>query len=185
MYEEIIISGFGGQGVLLMGKFIAYIAMREGYSVTYIPSYGAEIRGGTANCSVIISSEEIASPIISHPATAIVMNKPSLEKFAPRIKKGGLLLANSSLIDTRFDNSNIKTVEVPANQLAEDAGNVRSANMVMLGAYLGIKQLIPVERACELLQDVLPKRWHGLLEVNRKSLMSGKKIGIPERVRHA
>lgn len=174
MREEIIISGFGGQGVMLIGKFIAYIAMKKDCRVTYMPSYGAEMRGGTANCAVIISSEEIASPLSSHPTTAIVMNKPSFEKFSPMIKKGGLLILNGSLIDKEPKRNDIKTVTVPANKLAEEAGSIRSANMVMLGAYLGVKELVPVEKACAQLKDVLPKRWHGLLEVNSKALTSGR-----------
>ncbi len=173
MHEEIVISGFGGQGVMFMGKFIAYIAMKEGYRLTYMPSYGAEVRGGTANCTVIISKEEIASPLSSSPSTIVVMNKPSLDKFCPRLKKEGLLILNSSLIDKEPERSDIKVIKLPANKLAEDAGNIRSANMVMLGAYLSLKKLTSVEKACRLLQDVLPERWHGLLEVNRKSLISG------------
>jgi 2-oxoglutarate ferredoxin oxidoreductase subunit gamma len=174
MREEIIISGFGGQGVMLIGKFIAYIAMKKGCLVTYMPSYGAEMRGGTANCTTIISSEEIASPLISHPTTALVMNKPSFEKFSPRIRKGGLLILNGSLIDKEPGRDDIRAITVPANKLAEEAGNVRSANMVMLGAYLGTGELATVEKACVMLKDVLPQRWHGLLEVNRKALTSGR-----------
>ena len=174
MREEIVISGFGGQGVMLIGKFIAYIAMKKGHRVTYMPSYGAEMRGGTANCATIISSEEIASPLSSHPTTALVMNKPSFEKFSPRIAKGGLLILNSSLVDKEPKRNDIKAVTVPANKLAEEAGSVRSANMVMLGAYLGIKEPATVEKACALLKDVLPQRWHGLLEVNKKALRSGR-----------
>ena len=174
MNEEIIISGFGGQGVMFMGKFIAYMAMKEGYHLTYMPSYGAEVRGGTANCTVIISEGVIASPLSSNPSTLLVMNKPSLDKFSPRVKKDGLLILNSSLIDKEPERSDIVVIKLPANKLAEDAGNIRSANMVMLGAYLALEKLTPVEKACKFLQDVLPKRWHGLLEVNRKSLLSGE-----------
>jgi len=171
--EEIVISGFGGQGVMFMGKFIAHIAMKEGYCLTYMPSYGAEVRGGTANCTVIISSEEIASPLSSVPSTVLVMNKPSLDKFSPRVKEKGLLILNSSLIDKNPARDNVEIIKLPANKLAEDSGNIRSANMVMLGAYLGAKKLISVEKACSLIKDVLPERWHGLLEINRKALISG------------
>ena len=178
MHEEIVISGFGGQGVMFMGKFIAYIAMKEGYHLTYMPSYGAEVRGGTANCTVIISPEEIASPLSSSQSTLLVMNKPSLDKFSPKLKKEGLLILNSSLIDKEPPRSDIKVIRLPANKLAEEAGNIRSANMVMLGAYLGAKKLTSVEKACELMKDVLPERWHGLLEINRKSLISGKNFVV-------
>ena len=174
MHEEIVISGFGGQGVMFMGKFIAYIAMKEGYQLTYMPSYGAEVRGGTANCTVIISERTIASPLSSSPSTLLVMNKPSLDKFSSRVERDGLLILNSSLIDKEPERSDIVVIKLPANKLAEDAGNIRSANMVMLGGYLALKKLISVEKACSLLQDVLPERWHGLLEVNRKSLISGE-----------
>ena len=174
MHEEIVISGFGGQGVMFMGKFIAYIAMKEGYHLTYMPSYGAEVRGGTANCTVIISKEEIPSPLSSSPSTIVVMNKPSLDKFCPRLKKEGLLILNSSLIDKEPNRSDIEVIKLPANKLAEDAGNIRSANMVMLGCYLALRKLTSVDKACSFLQDVLPKRWHQLLDVNKKSLTSGE-----------
>lgn len=174
MREEIVVSGFGGQGIMLAGKFIAYIAMKEGHHVTYMPSYGAEMRGGTANCTIIISSEEIASPLSSGPTTVLVLNKPSFKKFSPRLRKGGLLIFNSSLIDKTPERRDIKAVAVPANELAEEAGNVRSANMVMVGVYLGIKKLASAEKACELLKDVLPERWHGLIEVNKKSIIGGE-----------
>jgi 2-oxoglutarate ferredoxin oxidoreductase subunit gamma len=122
---------------------------------------------------VIISKETIASPLSFTPSTLLVMNKPSLDKFGPRLKKQGLLILNSSLIDKEPERSDIKVIKLPANKLAEDAGNIRSANMVMLGAYLALRKLTSVKKACSLLQDVLPKRWHELLEVNRKSLISG------------
>ncbi len=174
MHEEIAISGFGGQGVMFMGKFIAYIAMKGGYHLTYMPSYGAEVRGGTANCTVIISKAAIASPLSSNPSTLLVMNKPSLEKFSPKLKKDGLLILNSSLIDREPGRDDIKVIKLPANKLAEEAGNIRSANMVMLGACLCVKKLTSVQNACKLLPEVLPKRWHDMLYVNKKSLLAGE-----------
>ncbi|NOX97248.1 MAG: 2-oxoacid:ferredoxin oxidoreductase subunit gamma [Nitrospirae bacterium] len=176
MHEEIIMAGFGGQGVIFMGKFLAYLGMRKGNQVTYLPSYGAEVRGGTANCTVIISSEEIASPLSSCPYTAIVMNKPSLDKFEPRIKKDGLLILNSSLINRDPDRDDLKIIKVPATEIAMNLGNSRVANMVALGAYIIQKKVVPLKTVLDHLQDVLPKRAHHLLEINKEALREGAKI---------
>ncbi len=135
MYYDAIIAGFGGQGVLLMGNILAYAAMEEKKNVTYMPVYGVEMRGGTANCTVVISDEEIGSPIIQRPVSVIAMNLPSLEKFGPRVKKGGLLVVNQSLIpeeEVRF--RGVKSIAVPSRELAAQMGNDRLSNMVMLGA---------------------------------------------------
>lgn len=176
MYEEIIISGFGGQGVISMGKFLAYLGAQEGRQVTYILSYGAEVRGGTANCTVIISSEEIASPFSPHPSTAIVMNKPSLDKFESRIKKEGLLILNSSLIRRKVNRDDLEIVEVPATDIATKLGNPKVANMVTLGAYLVRRKVISLETVLRYLPDALPQRSHHLLEINKDALREGAKL---------
>lgn len=136
MTEEIIIAGFGGQGVLLAGKLLAIAAMREGRMVSHIPSYGAEMRGGTANCSVVISDEEIASPTIEHPTAVIALNEPSMKKFESKIAKGGLLLLNSSLIKSRPTRTDITVISVDFTDLARDEGTERSANMAALGRLI-------------------------------------------------
>ena len=176
MHEEVIMAGFGGQGVMLMGKFLAFLAMREGHHVTYIPSYGAEVRGGTANCTVIISLDPIASPVSSCPSSIIVMNQPSLEKFEPQVQPGGLLVLNTSLLVEQPSREDIDIVSFAANEAAAEAGSIRAANMVALGAYLWLKRITPVERACELLAEVLPSRGHDLLETNRKALVEGERL---------
>lgn len=169
-------AGFGGQGVIFMGKLLAYLGMLEGNQVTYIPSYGAEVRGGTANCTVIISSEEIASPLSPHPSTVIVMNKPSLDKFEPRIKREGLLIFNSSLISREPNRDDLEVMEVPATEIATKLGNSRVANMVALGAYMAKKKLIPLKTVLDHLKDVLPKRSHHLLEINKEALKEGARF---------
>lgn len=176
-YEEVIIAGFGGQGVILAGKLLAQTAMKAGKEVTYMPSYGAEVRGGTANCMVVIADKPIACPVIGNPGSLIVMNKASLNKFAPRLKNGGLLIMNSSLIDgePQLDGS-ITVVAVPADELAIELGNKKAANMVALGAYLqqrgDICGLSP-DAAAQALPDVLAKRHHNTLPVNTEALRQG------------
>ena len=142
MHEEIIISGFGGQGVLLAGKLLCIAAMREGKYVSHIPSYGAEMRGGTANCKVIISDEEISSPVIDHPTIVIALNTPSMHKFEPKMVKNGLILFNSSLITDKPTRTDIKVKSVKANDISEAAGSLRAANMAALGYLLKVKPKI-------------------------------------------
>jgi len=173
-YEEVIIAGFGGQGILLAGRLLAQTAMKRGLEVTFMPSYGAEIRGGTSNCAVIVADEPIASPIVSKPDSLIVMNKASLNKFAPRLKNGGLLVMNSSLIDEepKLDQT-IEIIAVPADELAVELGNQKAANMVALGAYLQKRGHLAPDAAAEALPDVLAKRYHQTLPVNTEALRRG------------
>jgi len=172
--EEVIVAGFGGQGTMLAGKLLAHTAMNAGREVTYMPSYGAEVRGGTANCMVIIAEEKIASPVVSKPNSVIVMNKASLHKFAPRVKTGGLLVMNSSLIDEKpqLDES-IDVLQVPANDIAVELGNQKAANMVALGAYLQRRGLFGTDAAAESLPNILAKRYHNTLPVNIEALRRG------------
>jgi len=180
--EEIIIAGFGGQGVILAGKLLAQTAMKNGKEVTYMPSYGAEVRGGTANCMVVIANEPIACPIVSKPNSLIAMNKASLNKFAPRLKDGGLLVMNSSLIDSGPElPCAIDVLAVPANDLAVELGNARAANMVALGAYLQKKGILSADAAVECLADVLAKRHHKTLPVNTKALQRGAEFAKNSR----
>ena len=174
LYEEIIIAGFGGQGIILAGKLLAQTAMKAGNEVTYMPSYGAEVRGGTANCMVIIADEPIACPVVGRPDSLIVMNKASLDKFAPCLKNGGLLVMNSSLIDNepRLDET-IETLKVPADEIAVQLGNQKVANMVVLGAYLQKRGHLTAGAAAEALPDVLAQRYHGTVPVNTEALRRG------------
>ena len=141
MKEEVIIAGFGGQGVMSMGKILAYAGMKEQKEVSWIPSYGPEMRGGTAHCTVTISDKKIASPMSSNPDNIIVMNYPSLEKFINKVKSEGLVLINSSLINSTVDRKDVEVIEVPANAIARELGNNKIANMVMLGAYISRKNM--------------------------------------------
>jgi len=173
-YEEVIIAGFGGQGIMLTGKLLAQTAMKRGLEVTYMPSYGAEVRGGTANCMVVIAEKKIACPVVGRPDSLIVMNKASLNKFGPRLENGGLLIMNSSLIDTepKLDDS-IEIVAVPADELAVELGSQKSANMVALGAYLQKRGQLTIDGAAQALPDVLARRYHKTLPVNIEAMRRG------------
>ena len=174
MQEGIIFSGFGGQGILLAGKLVCIAAMLEGKNVSHIPSYGAEMRGGTANCTVVIADDIIASPIISTPSICVILNKPSLVKFEPRMKKGGLLIYNASLIDETPSRSDLKVVSVKANDLAEEAGTYRSANMVAIGCLLKLKpELAQLETTIQALDKAVSARNKKLNEINVKALRAG------------
>lgn len=153
MTEEILIAGFGGQGVLFLGQVFAHLGMKKGFNVSWLPSYGPEMRGGTANCSVIISSDMIGSPVVFNPDTLFVLNKPSLEKFETTIKKRGLLLVNSSLVDISANRNDVDVHYIPATEIASSVGNVRVANIVMFGAYLAIKQNFSVDEAKDVLRE--------------------------------
>jgi len=173
-YEEIIIAGFGGQGIMLTGKLLAQTAMQAGKEVTYMPSYGAEVRGGTANCMVIISERKIACPVVAKPNSLIVMNKASLNKFGPRLKNHGLLIMNSSLIDTEPQlDETIEIISIPADELAVELGSQKSANMVALGAYLQKREQLTADQAGQALPNVLAKRYYKTLPVNIKALQCG------------
>jgi 2-oxoglutarate ferredoxin oxidoreductase subunit gamma len=172
--EEVLIAGFGGQGIILAGKLLAQTAMKDGKEVTYMPSYGPEVRGGTANCMVIIADEPIDSPFVSKPDSLIAMNKASLSKFSPRLKAGGLLVMNSSLIEDKPElDETIAIVVVPADDIAVELGNQKVANMVALGAYLQSRRIFGPDAAAGSLPSVLSKRHHNTLTVNIKALHRG------------
>ena len=184
-YEEVIIAGFGGQGILLAGKLLAQTAMKQGLEVTYMPSYGAEVRGGTCNCMVIMADEAIACPVVGNPDSVIVMNKASLAKFGARLKKGGLLVINSSLIDTEPEqlHNGIETISVPADEIAIELGNQKAANMVALGAYLKRRGILSPDAAAATLPDALAKRYHSTLPINAQALHRGAQFA-KEHVTH-
>lgn len=173
MQTEIIIAGFGGQGVLFAGQLLSYAALDEGREVTWFPSYGPEMRGGTANCTVIIADEEIGSPMVSRPQVAIVMNLPSFDKYEPLVKPGGLLVVNSAIIDRVSTRTDIRVVYVPANDIAERIGNQRMTNMVLLGALLANQPIMPIEAIEKALKLHLPERHHKLLPLNYQALREG------------
>jgi len=177
MLEKIIFAGFGGQGVILSGKLICVAALEENKHVTHIPSYGAEMRGGTANCSVVISDDEIGSPLIPAPTICVVMNKPSLLKFEPRIVPGGLLIYNSSLIEIKPQRKDITAVPVKANDLAVEAGNVKAANMIIIGLLLKLKpHLASLESALDAVSEVVSSRNKELNELNKICIKKGYEL---------
>ncbi len=159
MHEEIIVAGFGGQGVIMAGKLLCVAAMNENKYVSHIPSYGAEMRGGTANCSVVISDKEISSPTVPKPSIAIVMNAPSLAKFEPRVKPGGLLIYNSSLIDQKPKRTDITTVGIKANDISEAEGSLRAANMAAIGKLQALKpEIASLDSVIKALDVVISAR---------------------------
>jgi 2-oxoglutarate ferredoxin oxidoreductase subunit gamma len=172
MLVKTIIAGFGGQGVLSIGLSLAQAAMLEGRYVTYLPSYGAEVRGGTANCTVAISDEEIASPIASTPEFVIAMNQPSLMRFQNQIQSGGILFLNSSLAQAGISRGDIEVVQVPADTIAENLGNRKSANMVMLGAFIKNGNLVSLDSVFEGLKETL-KGKQKLMAINKEALTVG------------
>ncbi len=176
MLEEIIIAGFGGQGIMLIGRLIAYAGMLEGKRVAWMPSYGPEMRGGTANCTVIVSSEEIASPVVPNPRSIIVMNKPSLDKFEETVKKDGLIVLNDSLIKQEVNRKDVTVIRVAANDIADQLGNLKIANMVMLGAYVQKSQAVRMETVVKALEETLSGRNQTLLELNLQALKKGAQI---------
>jgi 2-oxoglutarate ferredoxin oxidoreductase subunit gamma len=172
MLIKTVFAGFGGQGVLSMGLSLAQAAMLEGKNVTYLPSYGAEVRGGTANCTVAVSDEEIASPVASSPVFVVAMNEPSLVRFQNQIQSGGVLFINSSLIEAEILRGDIETIRVPANSIAEELGSPKSANMVMLGAFTKKSNLVSITSVIEELKSTLKKK-QKLIAINQKALMAG------------
>lgn len=182
MQTEIILAGFGGQGVLFAGQLLAYTGMDSGYHVTWIPSYGPEMRGGTANCTVIIADEEIGSPTIRNPKGAAVFNLPSLDKYEPLVSSGGVLIANASLITRDIKRSDIVGVMIPANKIAESLGSRRLTNMVMLGALLTELPVLTIEQLEEGLKNHIPERHRNMLEANFNALRTGHAYLKSERV---
>jgi 2-oxoglutarate ferredoxin oxidoreductase subunit gamma len=173
MNEEIIFSGFGGQGALFAGQLLAFSALDSGLHVTWIPSYGPEMRGGTAHCTVVISDEPIGSPLVRRPRSAVVLNLPSFEKYEPLIKPGGLMVYNESLIPAKPCRTDIRYVAVPANDIAEELGNVRMANVVLLGAYFVATSAMPLEAAEAALDLHLGERQRKYLGANKQALRRG------------
>lgn len=173
MQTEIVLSGFGGQGVLFAGQLLAYAAMDDGWHVTWIPSYGPEMRGGTAHCTVIISDDEIGSPLVRRPAAVVALNLPSRDKYAPLVAPGGVLVVNASLAPHAAARDDIRMFELPANDIAEKLGNVRLANVVLLGALLAATQILPLKTLERALKAHLPERHQALLELNRQALGQG------------
>lgn len=173
MHEEIIFSGFGGQGALFAGQLLTYAALAEGREVTWIPSYGPEMRGGTAHCTVIISEEPIGSPIIRNPTAAVVLNPASMDKYEPLVKSGGILIVNSSLVQKAATRDDITVIALPANDIAIEVGDVRMANVVLLGALLGVKAIVKPASVKKAMEEHIPARKARFIEPNKQALQRG------------
>lgn len=175
METGLIVAGFGGQGVLLIGQLIAYSGMLDGKEVSWMPSYGPEMRGGSANCTVVLSDEPVGSPKVEEADVIIAMNKPSMLLFEKTVKPGGALLYNSSLIDVSPTRTDIRAVAVPCSEIADQAGDLRSANMAMLGAYAGLTCTFDVDLLMDALRHKLGSGKEKLMEINRRAIEAGMK----------
>ena len=176
MKEEIIIAGFGGQGVLSMGKILAYSGIMQNQEVTWMPSYGPEMRGGTANVTVILSDKKISSPILSNFDTAIILNQQSLDKFENQVKPGGLLIYDPNGITKHPTRKDITIYQVEATDEATRTGNTKVFNMIVLGGYLKIKPIVELENVMKGLEKSLPKRHHNLIPENKDAILKGMEL---------
>ena len=177
MREDIIFAGFGGQGIMLMGKALSYAAMKKGKFVTWMPSYGAEVRGGTAHSMVVISDLPIASPIVREPSICVVMNKPSFQKFESKVTKGGLLVINKSLIDASSGRNDIDILEIPATDMASSLGNTRIANMIVLGGLLAKRNIFKAQILIDSLKDVISQGRKNMIPINEEAIKKGYEYG--------
>ena len=176
MHEKIIIAGFGGQGVMLAGQLITYAGMYEDKQVSWLPSYGPEMRGGTANCHVTVSDKPIGSPIISEANSVIIMNQPSLDKFYPLLEHGGDLFINSSLVDSALEDERIHIFNVPANEIAREVGTDKAANMVMLGAYLARHPILSIKTIEKVLTKTMTGKKSKFVPMNLKAIDRGMEL---------
>lgn len=183
MEYSIVFSGFGGQGALFAGQVLAYASMDANKAVTWIPSYGPEMRGGTAHCVVVVGDEEVGAPLVRNPDAVVALNLPSVDKYEPLVKPGGLLVYNSSLVSRPVTRPDITIIPVPANAIASELDNVKQANMVMLGALLEATGLLPPEAIDRTLEEHLPARNRRFLESNKLALRRGAACATPSAVR--
>lgn len=180
LYANVIMAGFGGQGLMFIGKLLAYSGMKSGKHVTWIPSYGPEMRGGTANCTVVISDAEIGSPVITSPQALIIMNNPSLEAFEPRVQSHGTMFLNSSLVNQKTTRNDIESINIPANDIALELGEGKAANMVMLGAYISRTKVVTKDSIYEGLKEFFGEK-NRFLEVNKRAFEEGMAYGAASR----
>jgi 2-oxoglutarate ferredoxin oxidoreductase subunit gamma len=177
MQSEVQFAGFGGQGIMLMGQILAQAAMQQGYEVVWIPSYGPEMRGGTAYCTVVIGDRPIGSPIIRNPKHLVAMNRPSLEKFAPTVKSGGIIFINSSIISIDAGRDDVDVLKVPIIEIAKELGNVKAANVVALAAFVTRSQVVDYELLVESVKDKFSGK-EKLIPLNMRALEEGKKAAL-------
>ena len=171
--NQILIAGFGGQGVLFAGKFLAYKGMVENLNVSWLPSYGPEMRGGTANCSVVLSDAPVGSPIITAPDVLVAMNLPSLQKFVDTVVPGGKIFVDSTLIDAKVERTDVEVFYIPATQMAKDAGFATLANMILMGKVIKETQAVRFDNNLETLQSFIPAKKAKLIDINCQALQAG------------
>jgi 2-oxoglutarate ferredoxin oxidoreductase subunit gamma len=172
MHREVIMAGFGGQGVMTMGKNLVEAGVEEGYEAIWVPSYGPEMRGGTSNCTVVLSDKRIGSPIVEHPSELIAMNRPSLAKFVDSVKSGGTIFVNSSTVSEKVERDDVTTYYVPSDTIAQELGNVKASNMVMLGAYIGATNAVKVETVEQMIHHIFAAK-EKLIPLNLDALHKG------------
>lgn len=177
METSVIFSGFGGQGALFAGQILAYAAMEAGREVTWIPSYGPEMRGGTAHCTVVVGDDTIGSPLVQTPDCVVAMNLPSANLYEPVVRPGGLMIWDKELVSRPPQRTDIRCIAMPANEIAARLGDVRLVNMAMLGALCAATQIVALESVAEALQRHLPERHYALLEGNLAALREGATWG--------
>ena len=177
-HHEIVIAGFGGQGLLFIGKVLAYAGLVEKRQLSWLPSYGPEMRGGTANCNVILSDSPVGSPIVQHPNVLVVMNTPSLEKYENTVAPGGKIFVDSTLIDKKVSRTDVDVYYIPATQMAADMGMNGLANMILLGAVLRETACIRDETLPDALHHVIPARKANLFDFNMKAVQAGREYGV-------
>ena len=173
MNKEILIAGFGGQGILFSGKFLAYEGLIDGKEVSWLPSYGPEMRGGTANCSIIISDSAVGSPIVSNPDILIAMNLPSLDKYENETKAGGQIFVDSSLIDRKVERTDVETYYIPATKMASDEGLTGLANMIIIGHMIAKSGIVPEENIEKAMHKVVPATKQNMFDLNMKAVQLG------------
>lgn len=176
MTTDVIMAGFGGQGILMIGNLLSLAAMEEGKHVTYFPAYGVEMRGGTANCTVVVSDEEIGSPVVGRPQACVIMNGPSLEKYLPLIRERGVLVINRSLVDpAKADRRDLQVLSIPANDIARDVvGSPQLASMVALGAYVALTGVVSMGTLFDCIPKVISKRYEKFIPLNVNALKEGE-----------
>ena len=177
MQNEVMFAGFGGQGILLSAKILAYAAMNQGFEVAWIPSYGPEMRGGTAYCTVVVSDRPIGSPVIRNPMHLVAMNRPSLEKFAPMVKPAGVILVNSTLISIEAGRGDVDELRVPVNDIAKDLGNIRSANIVALAAFAARSKIVDFDILKECVEKEFSKK-PKLIPLNMEAVEAGRQAAL-------
>jgi 2-oxoglutarate ferredoxin oxidoreductase subunit gamma len=177
MRYDVLLAGFGGQGVLLAGNLLSYAAMDEGKNVSYFPAYGVEKRGGSATCTVVIADGAVGSPVVGHPSSLVALNQNSLDRFGSRVRAGGICIVNSSLVDAAtLDRDDIDIIAIPMNEIATELGDSRMVNMVALGAYVALTGAVGVASLASALKEALPERNHRFIPANLKAMEAGATI---------